>query len=339
MKVRWHKALGYFLDFLSFTLKIDTEIPGIALSYFYKYVPLEIEEGELFNGIDGYNKGIKFPSGIKVLFAGKITGMGIHIILPGLGLKSEHLQFDVFELIAKLKKDKMPYNISRIDVAVDTDVDFSYFYNKFVKKQYVCRYNDRSIRQVVDANLRGTLYFGRRGGLTMFRVYDKALEQEVTDGRIWTRIEMECRNEACEQIIEALKNDTVKNYFLGHLRFIKRRMNEMKRAKTTDTYLRILEQPIERMKVHAKKSDNTLEWFVSQVAPTVKALKKDYGEEYIDKIIDEAKISKRQIKDRFKLEVINPKLYVNGETGEIFEAEPLKITKEYIQSCLEQIAL
>lgn len=321
--------MGYFVDYISFTIHVDTAIPGMAMAFFYKYVNLEIEEGNLQHGMNGYKQSIVFPSGIRILFDGA-PGMGVHVIVPGLGLKSEHLDFNVFELVGKFKTDGMKYNISRIDVAIDSDIDFGYFLNKFNRKQFDCRYSEDNIKKYVDVNNRGTLYFGKRGGMTMFRIYDKAKEQGV-DG-VWTRMEMECRGDACEQIVEALRASEVNKYFLGHLRFVNQRCSDMSRAITCKRYLEMLENPAERKKVHKKKGDNTLEWFVSQVAPTVKALEKEYGNDYIRRVIDDAKISRRQAKERFDIRVLNNSEGVNIKTGEI-----IRLSEEYTQLCLDML--
>lgn len=305
--------MGYFIDYISFTLKIDTESPSFALSTFYKYVALETEVGELQTGMNGYEKSIVFPSGIRILFCGR-PGMGIHVVIPGLGLSSIHLDFDVFKLLRTLKADGVPYNISRIDIAIDTDIDFGYFLNKFDRKEYVCRYSEENIRKYVDVTNRGTLYFGRRGGLTYIRIYDKAKQQNVPG--TWTRLEMECRGDACEQIINALKTGEVGKYFLGHLRFVNKRCSDMSKAVTSKKYLDMLENPTEKKRLQKKKGDDTLEWFISQVAPTVKALELDYGKDYVRQVIDNAKISKRQIFERFDIQKING-MKVNLKSGEV----------------------
>lgn len=332
--------MGYFVDYISFTLHIDTEIPGVALAYFYKIVDLEIEEGKICKGLDYYKQSVMFPSGVRILFDGS-PGMGIHVIIPGLGLISEHMDFDLFRFIETLRATKLKYNISRIDIALDSnEVDFSYFYNKMVRKLYLCKYTAENIRKNVDANNRGTLYFGKRGGLTMFRIYDKALKQGVEG--IWTRVELECRNDACEQIIEAMRAGTVNQYFLGHLKFIDKKVSNVARAMVSKRYLQLLENPPAQMKLHKKESDSTLEWFITQVAPTVKALERDYGAEFVRRMVDGAKISKKQLKERFNMQVINSSEIVNTKTGviedsNVFKPELGSTSKEYVQFWLAEI--
>lgn len=329
--------MPYFVDYLQFTIHYDTDIPGRAAAYFYKYVNLEIEECQIEKGMHGYKQSLKFPSGIRVLFDG-MPGMGIHVILPGTSLKNEHLEFNVFEIIEKLRADNMQYNISRIDVAIDTDVDFSEFYRQYKKGCYLCRYSKKSMKSVLNTENRGTLYFGKRGGNTMIRIYDKALEQDVAD-KVWTRVEMECRNDACEQAIEALKDGTIKNYFYGHLRFIQKKVDNTVRAKDCDWWVNMLERPNERVRFKRQEKDNTLEWFITQVAPTVKALRKYYGNDYVENIIKDSKISKRQIKERFDLRIVKLDSgyeTLNVKTGELVESDFLK--QEYIQECIKEVS-
>lgn len=320
----------FFLDWIQFTIKIDTAVPGVALAYFYKVVNVELEESKLAKGFNGYKQMCEFPSGIKVQFDG-MDGMGINISIPGKALDSAHFYDSIEKIEQKLEALGRGYKWTRLDFAVDTfKYSFAVFYEKFLQKEYRCKYREGNIQQHVNANNRGTLYFGKRGSLTMFRVYDKGLEQKTND--IWTRIELESRDEACIQLLEAYKKDQLDKYFLGHLDFVKERKSKMSRCETAEFYLEVLEGCGEKRKVQRNESDKTLEWFVKQVAPTVKALKKYYGQEFVDKIVDASKISNKQLKERFDLEILSPYEGVNAKTGEI-----LKLSKEYTQMCLEQI--
>lgn len=312
--------MSAFIDYISFTIKRVVTDMSDAVEILNRYAPIIIEDGELQGGLNGYLYSVAYPCGARVLFHG-LPSMGTHIILPGKALDNAHVEFDVFELIARLRRDKVQYNISRVDIAIDTDLDFGYFYNKFVRRQFVCRYNSKNLKKHVDINNRGTLYFGKRGSLTMIRIYDKAYEQGL-EGEIWTRIEMECREEACEQALEALKKGTINQYFLGHLRFVNKRCSDMSKAVTAKKYLEVLSNPMARRRFRRDEgSDNTLEWFRKQVAPTIKALERDYGQAYIRRIIDESKISLKQARQRFKIRVIDG-MEVNVVTGEIVNRNP-----------------
>jgi DNA relaxase NicK len=320
----------FFLDWIQFTIKVDTAVPGVALAYFYKVVNVELEESKHTKGFNGYKQMCEFPSGIKVMFDG-MDGMGINVSIPPKALDSAHFYDSIEQIEERLEVLGRGYKWTRLDFAVDTyKHDFSVFYDKYLAKEYRCKYRDQNIRQNVDANNRGTLYFGKRGSLTMFRIYDKGLEQGTED--IWTRVELESRDEACIQLLEAYKKGELNKYFLGHLDFVKERETNMSRCETAEFYLEVLEGGAEKRKVQRDESDKTLEWFVKQVAPTVKALKKYYGQDFVDKIVDGSKISNRQLKERFDLEILSPYEGLNRQTGEV-----TKLSKEYTQMCLEQI--
>lgn len=320
----------FFLDWIQFTIKVDTAVPFVALAYFYKVVNVELEESKLTKGFNGYKQMCEFPSGIKVQFDG-MDGMGINVSIPGKALDSAHFYDSIEKIEQRLEALGRGYKWTRLDFAVDTfKYSFAVFYEKFLQKEYRCKYREGNIYQHVNANNCGTLYFGKRGSLTMFRIYDKGLEQGTKD--VWTRIELESRDEACIQLLEAYKKGQLDKYFLGHLDFVKERKTKMSRCETAEFYLEVLEGGGEKRKVQRNESDKTLEWFVKQVAPTVKALKKYYGQEFVDKIVDASKISNKQLKERFDLEILTPYEGVNAKTGEV-----LKLSKEYTQMCLEQI--
>jgi DNA relaxase NicK len=310
-------------------VKEDMKEASDALSFFNCFFHLWTETCALGRGLLGYKQGLYFPSGVKVFFDGEV-GMGTHFVLGGTALNSAHLDFDVFKLVEEFRKYDIDYNISRVDIAIDCELDFSYFLNKFDRKDFACRYNmkkgSNSMRKVVNLDGRGTLYFGKRGGLTMFRIYDKAHEQGLDfdeegneTGKIWTRIEMECKNEACAQVLEALKDGTVNQYFLGHLRFVNERCDDMSRAVTSRKYLEVLNNPMDKKKATKMTGDDSLEWFRKTCAPMEKALRRDYGDAVIDKIRADAKISKAQLGKRFNMRLIKTSdgEVVNIETGEI----------------------
>lgn len=317
----------FFIDYISFTIKYETDLQSNILGIFYEYFPIEIEEYENCKGLNGYAYGIKFASGLTICYGGRKTyndneNMGIHIIMSGQVLANDHITFDVIEQIKKMRKDGHEVKISRLDIAIDTEMDFHYVYNEYLKKKYVCRYKKESIRQCVNEDLRGTLYFGKRGSNTMFRIYDKALEQGLPGN--WLRIELEIRNEAIDEAIEALNKGIIGQYFEGHLRFVEKiNKTNKSRSLTAEWWNAIMKSNGIRRTLKAKKGDATLEWFINQVAPAEKALRKDYGDECIDKIIEKAKISRKQVKNRFNLRVIrcddNKYITVNLETGEIME--------------------
>lgn len=320
----------FFLDWIQFTIKIDTSIPGVALAYFYKVVSVELEESKLTKGFNGYKQMCEFPSGIKVMFDG-MDGMGINVSIPAKALDSAHFYDSIEKIEERLEALGGGYKWTRLDFAVDTyKYDFSVFYEKFLAKEYRCKYRKEGIRQNVNADNRGTLYFGKRGSLTMFRIYDKGLEQGTED--IWTRIELESRDEACVQLLKAYKKGELNKYFLGHLDFVKERKTKMSRCETAEFYLEVLEGGGEKRKVKRDESDKTLEWFVKQVAPTVKALEKYYGKDFVANIVKGSKISNKQLKDRFDLEVLSSYDSLNRKTGEI-----VKNSEDFTQLCLEQI--
>ena len=52
-----------------------------------------------------------------------------------------------------------------------------------------------------------TVYLGNRSSESMVRIYDKALEQHTTDGKPWTRLELECKGKLAHAIVGAMLGD------------------------------------------------------------------------------------------------------------------------------------
>lgn len=293
----------YFCDWIQFTIHDEINRASEALKIFESVVRVGIEECKESKGFNGYEKMLQMNDGMKVMFSG-MEGMGVNIIVPAGAIDCGKYEGSVEDIEDRLIDEGYKYNWTRLDLAVDTEeYDFDMFYEKFINKEYRCKYHAESIRQHVNANSRGTLYFGKRGGLTMLRIYDKALEQKIKD-KVWTRIELETRNEACQQVLEAYKNGTINEYFLGHVEMVEKREKRMSRCKTADFYLEVLKGDGLKRKVQRKPSDSTLDWFVTQVAPTVKALEKDFGKEMVRNVIDNSKISHTQMRKRFHMKVI-----------------------------------
>lgn len=137
----------FFLDWIQFTIKVDTAVPGVALAYFYKVVNVELEESKLTRGFNGYKQMCEFPSGIKVQFDG-MEGMGINATIPGKALDSAHFYDSIEEIERKLEELGRGYKWTRLDFAVDTfKYPFSTFYERFLNKEYRCKYRDENIQQ------------------------------------------------------------------------------------------------------------------------------------------------------------------------------------------------
>jgi hypothetical protein len=194
------------VDWLSFTVSATDELSlmGIVAEWSSKLggaVPLE-------RGRYGY------PSARAVLGTGVILWnperleMGVHIELPSkaLGLYSASsdgatvysILLDAMGQNAKFKRldvcsDNMGVHISAVVAAVQAD-------------QLVTKSRTVTLMQ----NLRGSgcsLYIGSPQSERRVRFYDKAAEQGIDDGSIWTRAEVQLRNDLAHQTVIALLVD------------------------------------------------------------------------------------------------------------------------------------
>ena len=183
---------------------------------------------ELIPGVNFYRSGLQFSNGVKVFFNPIRVSMGYNVVVSGSVLSRFQLLVD--DIASWYAENDGYISLSRVDIAYDCDIDFARFWDKYVAGEYVTDLRD--IRSYVDSNNRGTLYFGKRSGRVMFRIYDKALETvSCAKGRkekdrlrrelpVWTRVEGQFRHDAAVQALRCFFDGTIGSVFLGHLRFV-----------------------------------------------------------------------------------------------------------------------
>ena len=241
-----------FLDWLQYTIKeryseneryecIQSFITSLPPSVF-EYVKQEVYANELstihmmcvdIKPVNGYRSAFEV-AGIKVYYnpAEKREEMGYNVVISGTILRECDLTaVQVREWIAFTLCD-YKYQFSRIDVAIDSEIDFSYWLDKYHKREFLSK--ARVFSTVLDENNRGTIYIGKRSARCMVRIYDKKNEQacrlkgydkakfmsQIGD-KSWTRFELQIRhNTACYAAINALINDKINEYFVGYLKFV-----------------------------------------------------------------------------------------------------------------------
>lgn len=183
---------------------------------------------ELIPGVNFYRSGLQFSNGVKVFFNPIRESMGYNVVISGSVLSRFLIAID--DIASWWGENDGYVSLSRVDIAYDCDIDFSRFFDKYVAGEYVTELRD--IRSYVDSDNRGTLYFGKRSGRVMFRVYDKALETvSSAKGRkekdrlrrelpVWTRVEGQFRHDAAVQALQYFLDCSIGSVFLGHLRFV-----------------------------------------------------------------------------------------------------------------------
>lgn len=285
------------LDWLQYTVKefyTDEMVMSCKESAFYS-LPQPLQDdilsyidgsGQLevisIRGVNFYQSGFEFSNGIKVFYNPIKEEMGYNVIVSGDVLTN--IDYTDDDISNWYNYNSEYITLSRIDVAYDTDIDFSCFYNKYQVGEYLTRLTD--IRSYVNTENRGTLYFGKRSGRVMFRIYDKKLEQiDNCKGRknkdrlrkelsTWTRIEGQFRHDAAEKALLNYLLGNIGNIFLGHLRFVESLdvINKSRDSKIWDVYKDILGGNL-CMKITKKKNECfNAEYFEKNVMSQVKAV-------------------------------------------------------------------
>lgn len=244
-----------------------------------EFLPYQVRPGVNFY----YNMVVWEDVGVKICYNPCNPNMGTNVILSGDVLRAAGCDKDDLEDWFVRILPRYDFHISRVDIAYDTDVDFSYFYEKFCKGEYITRYRD--VTRFVNKFNRGTLYFGKRGKGTFFRIYDKFLERihelrsaekisafAVENKQSWTRIEGEFRR---SQALEAFKEylfGNIGDIFLGHLNFVQEMKSNKNRCVTDEVYRMIVQGNFKRRLSRVENSEVNIEWLV-RVASYVNSVK------------------------------------------------------------------
>ncbi len=293
------------IDYLEFTVfdmehyLVVEQILGLSLADFE----------DTGRGAMGYsNKLQAYWGDVRVLFGAKNPGMGVHVTIPGEGCRALFSRVMPSDLIQNI----LSFNckVTRIDLALDNIGDI-YFYpyelRQFVNDGLVkSRWRSLCINQTVSmqsAELTGdTVYLGSRTSDLFCRCYDKTLERIFRDDdkdlpEHWVRWELVCKDDraqvACEQLLSSgfaigeIIAGVLSNYFTI---LDKNPFDSHKdRWPVNQRWEQFLGDvsPIRLFRV--LKAERTLEdaadWIKSQCAPTLSALMRVYGEDWLVKEI------------------------------------------------------
>lgn len=224
-------------------------------------------EYEMRNGRFRYNHCMRFLNGVDVLWEPSFScsdairsQMGFHVVLSGSVLKSMKSVFD--EVACAVWIDKMnsyctvelddgevveshkySWKVARCDIAYDSfckdDNDISSFItmNDIKQKLEAGEYSTRAtvtcMTKIVGYQQRlETVYIGNRKSERFMRIYDKKIEQGLTDEECknWVRLEMEFHDQSCIDALDCFCNGTVGGLFLGFFRFLEN-LNDSNRCR------------------------------------------------------------------------------------------------------------
>lgn len=270
--------VGFSLDWLSVTVKgvSDTTVArallfGQDMSAYLEVTPM-----------NGYSWAIRHPFGHVVMSNSKRADMGVHVMFSGSALNELHKGgISPLEMIKwALEQDA---KVTRIDLALDlygTPVDMERLYRS---KQVKGKEGGSKKRSKIENDEGGfTIYFGSRKSAKVLRVYNKAAEQNLP-GVVWTRFEMEVREDAAHEVAAAIVNisaEDASHYTMG---LIKGHYNA-----DDELYQLLLDAPARHVATTKDASDATLDWLMGTVAKTVAKQMRKHSHVNVWKLFSEA---------------------------------------------------
>ena len=261
-------------------------------------------------GGGGYpNKSQASWGDVRVLHGAKNPEvMGVHVTVPGDGCRALFSHVMPSKLISNI----LNYNckVTRIDLALDNIGDV-YFYPHELKDFHdagVMKSRWRSFESIQKSSMQSTdltgdtVYLGSRTSDLFCRVYDKTLERiyRGDDRELpehWVRWELVCKDDraqvACEQLLESgfAIGEIISGVFSNYLSIlVKNPFDSHKERwpihKRWQCFIGDV-KPIRLFRV--LKPEKTLEdvadWIIKQCAPSLSALIRVYGEDWIQKEI------------------------------------------------------
>lgn len=124
--------------------------------------------------------------------------MGIWLELTGQGCRAfeTYGNGDYERLFDEIKYNAGQMNLTRLDVAYDDDeeefLDIVQLCEDTRKGEFVSKFNDW---QVIEGSKGSSVTHGSMKSDLFIRIYDKAMERGLTDGRHWIRVELQLRRE------------------------------------------------------------------------------------------------------------------------------------------------
>lgn len=262
------------VDWLQFTLLRDDGLDIVLKILKQKKKDFEsLDKGGL-----GYKKQI-YCENIRIYFDG-LKGMGVCVSISGKGCRYMEAQnINLWSLIFRLARSAR-INITRIDLALDTDLKLIDKVRESVdKKKYISK--SRSISYICKSfescTRTETIYIGSRSSELMIRLYDKAIEQKL-DGIDWERWEIVLKKKKISEVIPLLEKDisqTFKDILYTYFRPLKSVESNKSRSKVCRWYLDFLGK-VKKVSLYTDPKEKTIEdkwnWLEKQVAPTMALL-------------------------------------------------------------------
>lgn len=262
------------VDWLQFTLLRDDGLETVLKILKQKKDDFEsLEKGGL-----GYKRQI-INNNVRLYFEG-LPGMGVCCSVSGKGCRYLEAQGqNLWQLIFRLARS-VKINITRIDLALDTDVKLINKVRQSVdKKKYISKSRNISyICKSLESSTRTeTIYIGSRSSALMIRLYDKAVEQKLEDVD-WERWEIVLKKKKIKEVIPLLERDisqTFRDILYTYFRPLQSVDSNKSRSKVCKWYMDFLGS-VKKISLYSEPKEKTIEdkwlWLEKQVAPTMALL-------------------------------------------------------------------
>lgn len=303
MKPQQTQGLTATIDWLEFTI-LDIELEK-ALTEVLQLPAAEFSP--LDKGRFGYQKQVKWSEGnVFVMYnepdevpnKPNSDRMGVHVMISGTGCRQYEVRHPLKKLLLFLTILDERVNFSRIDLAIDDQLDqtinFERIHSAALARHFTSRWSkwdELNSRQSTSGEFLGrTMYFGSQASDIFCRIYDKALERKNNDEAAadlperWTRLEIIYKKERAKQLVYHMVDHhvpvgtAVRGTLNQYIRFLKLPPNpDQNKARwpTAPWWDRLLDG-VGKLQLTIEKEKRSIndmeEWVEQQIAPTIAAI-------------------------------------------------------------------
>ena len=176
-------------DWLSVTSKIHSPFDFVVL------LGMSGVTWEETKGAHGYRDRLYY-NGISVHYNGR-EDMGVWLEMSGQGCRAfeTYGNGDFENLFAEVKENPQDMHLTRLDVAFDDHdgiLDMDVICQDTLAGNFV---SPSTYWEVIQSSKGQCVMIGAPSSSVLIRIYDKARERGLTDGKPWTRVELQLRND------------------------------------------------------------------------------------------------------------------------------------------------
>lgn len=176
------------LDWIAFTWKRRTHASETWLNQFASSEIRNTEQPR-----HGYDTAFRTKDNVVCSWHSSREEMGVHVIIPGSSIATITRKHNINQWALLKSVIDAGGLLTRLDIAKDVQevtINLRAIWEKIRKKEYEGTARTTSAIESGDGAI--TIYVGSRQSERFIRIYDKAAQLGITDGR-WKRYEIECK--------------------------------------------------------------------------------------------------------------------------------------------------